>query len=150
VNENTSLIDDARTICLCDVGQPGYIAATAITAEGREHLVLAELDAIGDEHVLYDPTCTDVTHEQLGALPLEFVRRITVSQRVHRCGRPTKTTGRPCRVEVARPGEACGLHRQRPAVARCRWCAVPLQQPDSISRGLCGECRFTAEEGRVS
>ena len=27
--------------------------------------------------------------------------------------------------------------------ARCHWCAVPLQQPDSIDLGVCGECRFT-------
>jgi hypothetical protein len=142
LNEYASIIDDARTTCLCDVGRPGYIAATAITAEGREHLVLAELNAIGDEHVLYDPTCTDIAHEQLGPLPLEFVRRLTISRRTHRCGRPTKS-GTPCRTPVTKPGDTCARHRPQPTIARCRWCAAPLQQPDSVSRGLCGECRFT-------
>jgi hypothetical protein len=144
---NASLIDPDRTTCLCDAGNPDYLAATAVAADGSEHLLLAECDGIGDENVCYDPGCTDVDHEQLGALPIEYVRRLTISRRTHHCGRPTKTTGRPCRIEVTTPGEACGLHRQRPAVARCRWCAVPLQQPDSISHGLCGECRLTAEKG---
>jgi hypothetical protein len=113
-NENASLI--AHTACLCpdctvDTALPGYAAVEAVDTCGATHYLLALVDAIGDEHIRYDPTCSDVIHDQLGPLPLEFVRRITISQRTHRCGRPTKTTGRPCRIEVTRPGEACGLHR---------------------------------------
>ena len=108
-NNNANLIDDCRTRCLCAVGRDDYIAATAVASDGTEHLVLARCDALGDENVRYDPACTDVAHEQLGALPLEFVRRVTISQRTHRCGRPTKS-GAPCRTPVARPGDACGWH----------------------------------------
>ena len=107
--DNASIIVDARTICLCDVGRPDCLAATAIAADGTEHLVLARVDAIGS-HVGYDPTCSAVDHEQLGALPLEYVRRITVSSRTHRCGRRTKS-GAPCRTPVARPGDTCAWHR---------------------------------------
>jgi hypothetical protein len=81
VNENASIIDDSRTRCLCDVGDVDYLAATAIAADGTEHFVLARCDALGDENVCYDPTCSAVRHEQLGALPIEYVKRITISQR---------------------------------------------------------------------
>jgi hypothetical protein len=105
------LIDCARTTCLCDVGQPDYIAATAISADGAEHLVLAERDAINAEDARYDSTCSAVAHEQTGPLPLEFVRRLTaVARRLHRCGRRTASGGR-CRIIVSRPGDACGWHR---------------------------------------
>jgi hypothetical protein len=95
VTENASLIDDSRTRCLCDVGRDDYIAATAVAADGREHLVLAQTEAIGDPDVTYDPTCADVAHEQLGALPIEVVRRITITVRTHRCGRRTGQAGHP-------------------------------------------------------
>jgi hypothetical protein len=110
VNYTGSIVDDSRTRCLCDVGRDDYIAATAVAADGSEHLVLASCDALGDDNVTYDPMCTDVAHEQLGELPLEYARRITVSRRTHRCGRPTKS-GAPCQAPVTRPGDACGWHR---------------------------------------
>jgi hypothetical protein len=84
VNENANFIDDARTACLCDVGRPDYIAATAVGADGTEQLVLAELAALGDDNVRYDANCAAVEHEHLGALPLEFVRRITIARRARR------------------------------------------------------------------
>lgn len=110
-------IDSARSACLCDVGAPGYVAAVAIAADGSQHLILGEVGCFGDERVRYDADCTGVEHEQLGQLPLEFVRRITVSQRKFRCspntlrcGRPTKS-GTPCRIAVMFEGEACAWHR---------------------------------------
>jgi hypothetical protein len=110
VNDNANLIDDSRTRCLCDVGRDDYVAATAVAPDGSEHLLLARCDAIGDLDVRYDPTCSGVVHEQLGALPIEIVRRITISRRVNRCGRRTKS-GTPCQTPVTRPGDACGWHR---------------------------------------
>jgi hypothetical protein len=112
-DDHTNFIDPDHTSCLCDVGAPDYIAATAVRADGSAHLLLARADDLGDESSTYDPTCSTVAHEQLGPLPLEVVRRITAAGRRARlfCGRPTKTTGQPCRIEVTRPGEPCGLHR---------------------------------------
>jgi len=116
MSDNGSIIDYDRTICLCcGAGNPDYLAATAIAADGTEHLVLAERDAIGDENIRYDPTCSTVRHEQTGPLP-PGVRYRVWQVPAHRCGRPTKTTGRPCRIEVTRPGEPCGLHRRQAAL----------------------------------
>lgn len=66
IDDNTNLIDDDCTRCLCDVGGSGYIAAKAIAADGSAHLLLARVNAIGDENVRHDPTCSDVAHEQFG------------------------------------------------------------------------------------
>lgn len=106
------LLDYDRSVCLCDVGQADYLAATAIDANGIEHLVLAERSAISDPTVQYESTCRDVAHEQLGALPLESVRRLTISRRAHRCGRRTQA-GRPCRIRVSTEGQACEWHRTK-------------------------------------
>jgi hypothetical protein len=114
VNENASIIDDSRTVCLCDVGRPGYLAATAVAADGTEHLILAECDALGDESVRYYPACAAVAHEQLGALPIEYVRRLTIASRRtrgHRCGRRTRS-GTVCKMRVPRAGQACEWHRE--------------------------------------
>lgn len=112
-DDGANWIDPDRTACLCTAGNPDYLAAVAVAADGTEHLVLAEVDRLGDDTARVDPSCPTVAHEQTGPLPLEYVRRITIAQRVHRCGRPTKTTGRPCRIEVPHPGDTCGLHRTR-------------------------------------
>src|SRR6476661_7552300 len=99
-DERSDFIDPARTVCLCDVGSVDYVAAAAIGPCGEERLVLARRDAIGDENVRYDPTCsTTAPHERVGALPDEFVRRLTISRRAHRCGRRT-CKGLPCRMRV--------------------------------------------------
>lgn len=86
IDDNATLIDSDRTTCLCDAGRPDYWAALVVAADGSEHLVLVEQGSIGDETVRYDRTCSTVVHEQLGALPIEFVRRIAVSTRTHRRG----------------------------------------------------------------
>ena len=110
--DRTSFIDEHRTVCLCSVGQPDYLAATAIRADGRETLVLAAVAAIGDEAAGYDAECRAVAHDQLGPLPDEFVARI--SSRTGRCGRRTQA-GTPCKIRVPRPGAACEWHRAQPA-----------------------------------
>ena len=46
MTDNTNWIDDARSACLCDVGRPDYWAATTVSADGTEHLVLAKHDAL--------------------------------------------------------------------------------------------------------
>ncbi|BCZ24749.1 4Fe-4S Wbl-type domain-containing protein [Mycobacterium senriense] len=109
-----ALIDHERTVRLCAAGRPDYWAAFCVTASGDEHLVLAKHSAIGDPAERYDSTCRGVAHEQLGPLPLEFVRRLTISRRTHRCGRSTQA-GRPCRIRVAAEGQACEWHRAKAA-----------------------------------
>ncbi|MDT5369269.1 MAG: hypothetical protein QOC62_3700 [Mycobacterium sp.] len=115
-DDNQLMIDDDRTACLCDVGAADYLAAVVVDSDGTPHMVLAECASIGHPDVRCDTTCGSAVHEQLGPLPIEYVRRITISRRTQRCGRPTKTTGRPCRIEVTRIGEPCGLHREQPAL----------------------------------
>lgn len=79
VNDDPYLIDGNGTVSLADVGAPGYVAATAVRPDGATHFVLARLDAFDDTQ--YDGTCRDVSHEQCGQLPLEFVKRLTASRR---------------------------------------------------------------------
>ncbi len=83
-DDDLDLIDPARSARLYDVGLPGFIAATAIGADGETHLVLAHGDALGDPTVRYDPDTLDALHEQRGPLPLEYVRRVTITSRTHR------------------------------------------------------------------
>lgn len=111
--DKAAIIDEEHSACLCDVGQPDYVAATAVDPDGTQHLVLARQDAIGDLAVTYSTTCAGVAHEQLGPLPLEYVSRITITrrrQRGHRCGRRTRS-GTVCRMRVSQPGAACEWHR---------------------------------------
>src|ERR1700741_3871112 len=98
-DDDLALIDEHHTRCLCDVGAPGYLAATAVSADGTTNLVLACVEDLNDENVRCDPTCSVVAHEQLGALPIEFLLRIMASRPVHRCGRRT-LAGHPCRIPV--------------------------------------------------
>ena len=109
-DDHIDWVDPSRSACLCDVGQPAYWAVSAIGPGGEQRLILARRDAIGDTRHTYDPTCSTVSHEQLGELPIEFVRRLAVASRALRCGRPT-CRGRPCRIRVDRPGSACEFHR---------------------------------------
>lgn len=110
MSADTDYLDSDRTVGLCDVGNPDYLAAVVIGADGAQHLILAQRSTIGDESVRYDPTCATIAHEQPGPLPLEVVRRLAISGRTHRCGRATRS-GAPCRVPVTRRGDACGWHR---------------------------------------
>jgi hypothetical protein len=107
-DRSDSLIDDERTACLCDVGQPDYWAAVCVTASGEDVLWLVSVEELNAEH----PRCGsgEQLHDQLGPLPLEYVRRLTITRRTHRCGRPTKS-GRPCRTPVVHPGDTCAWHR---------------------------------------
>jgi hypothetical protein len=45
-------------------------------------------------------------HERLGRLPTAWRERLEL-----RCGAPTRK-GRPCRIEVDRPGDRCAYHRE--------------------------------------
>jgi hypothetical protein len=110
MTDNANWIDLARSACLCDVGSAGYLLAVVIGPDGAEYVQLAEKESIGNPAVGCDPTCSAIAHEQTGPLPLEFVRRITISRRTNRCGRPTAAGGR-CRIPVTRPGDACVWHK---------------------------------------
>jgi hypothetical protein len=113
------LIDNERSACLHDVGQADYLAAVAVGVDGTEHLVLTQLAAVGDPAVQYDSKCADAEHEQIGPLSIEFVRRLTISRRAYRCGRPTQAR-HPCRIRVPLDGDACGWHRA-PAREHSDW-----------------------------
>lgn len=78
VTDYFDLPDRARCVGLGDVGLPDYAAATVIGSDGATHFVLAHGRALGDAE------CCDVAHEQSGPLPLEYVRRLTISRRRQR------------------------------------------------------------------
>ncbi|MGF2945834.1 hypothetical protein [Mycobacterium sp. Lab-001] len=82
------LPDRARCVGLGDVGLPDYAAATVIGSDGATHFVLAQGRALGDPDVRYDAECCDVAHEQSGPLPLEYIRRLTISRRRQRTEGP--------------------------------------------------------------
>src|SRR5258708_652543 len=84
MGDDTDIIDSRRAVGLGDVGAPDYLAATVISADGSTELVLARRDALGDVTARYQSGCPDAIHEQLGELPLEYIRRITISQRTQR------------------------------------------------------------------
>lgn len=56
-NPDVSLVDYARTTCLCDAGNPDYLAALVVEADGTERVVLAEKASIGDPKARYNATC---------------------------------------------------------------------------------------------
>ncbi|MDV3136755.1 hypothetical protein [Mycobacterium sp. 29Ha] len=107
-------IDYGRSAPLYREGGYHYAAVATSDAYG-EHLVLAYGVAINDPAVRYDPICRDVDHEQLGPLPPAVAARIAAATRP-RCGQPNRH-GRPCRVPVAAPGDACVWHGRRPDAA---------------------------------
>src|SRR5262249_25882299 len=108
-------VDLDRSVCLCAAGEPDYLAATMVDADGVTHLVLVDRGSLGDRAVTFAPGCPQAVHEQLGALPLEVLCRIVIAARRHgepggatshgepggtvtyRCGRPTRA-GAPCRM----------------------------------------------------
>jgi len=109
MTENTGgYIDGNRSASLHDVGGRNLLAATLIGADYTA-LVIVDTDHIGDGTPLVDPRCRGVPHEQLGELPLDVVKKITIAQRSHRCGRPTES-GRPCQITVTHPGDTCHWH----------------------------------------
>ncbi len=106
-----ALVDWERSACLCDVGAPGHSVAVAVTNDGRDTLWIvdnAELHAEQPRH-----GDGDQPHEWTGPLPERWRRRIALAP--FRCSRPTKGTGRPCRIEVSTFGRSCGLHSEWPA-----------------------------------
>ena len=111
MTDYSNLLDTDRSVCLCDVGEVRYLAATTVSADGTEHFVLALRDAIDDGKTCYDATCRDVGHEQTG--PLTGGWRERVWGDLARCGRPT-ASGQPCRRMVSTPGESCTQHRGQP------------------------------------
>ena len=84
MSDRMNLIDGTHSVCLCNVGAPDYYAALVIASDGTQHFALAKISAIGDEAVQYDASCATVAHEQLGALPLDVIRRITICHRNNR------------------------------------------------------------------
>jgi hypothetical protein len=81
MSDDTHLVDPRRSADLDDVGQRAYYAATAVEADGAEHLVLVQRAGAGDPTIRYCSQCPDVEHEQTGPLPIEIVRRITITSR---------------------------------------------------------------------
>lgn len=73
-------IDGARSASLHDVGGTNLLAATVV---GANYTCLAIVDAehLGDGTPMADPHCRSVEHEQLGPLPIEYVRRIAIARR---------------------------------------------------------------------
>jgi hypothetical protein len=109
IDDRFSIIDDARTTCLCDVGgDPGYVAAAVVSAAGATTYLLASVESLGDPSATYDAHCSEAMHEQTGPLPPRWRARVQLAPA--RCGRRTKAGGR-CRAYVARPGSPCGHHR---------------------------------------
>jgi hypothetical protein len=76
-----AIIDHARSACLCDVGLPDVTASVCVTEDGHVDLVLINTRLLGDERFAYNPTTPEAPHDQLGQLPIAFVKRITVSRR---------------------------------------------------------------------
>lgn len=130
MSDLSNLLDGTRSACLCDVGQPGYIAAVVIADDGTEHLALALRDGIGDDDMVYDRHCADVGHEQAGQLPGAWRERIWGA--LARCGRPT-AAGQPCRRMVSTPGEPCRQHRGLPKASE----RPPRQR---YPRAVCPHC----------
>jgi len=73
-------LDLTRSASLGDVGLPDYLAAATVNSNGDTGLVLVRRDRIDDPAATYSAACAQAPHEQLGPLPLEFVRRLTASR----------------------------------------------------------------------
>jgi hypothetical protein len=102
-----AVVDRYRSVCLCNVGAPGFSVPVAVTSDGRDTLWIvdeAELQAKGSRR-----GNGDRPHEQLGPLPEHWRERVAWSALI-RCGRSTKKK-RPCRIPVAQAGDACEFHR---------------------------------------
>jgi hypothetical protein len=69
-------IDGHRSVPLDDVGGGNLLAATLIGAD-YTCLAIVDTDHMGDGVPMIDPHCRAVVHEQTGALPAEYVRRLT-------------------------------------------------------------------------
>jgi hypothetical protein len=115
--DSANHIDPDRTVCLCAAGQPDYLDATAVAADGSVHLLLAERASINDPAVTYDLQCAEAVHEQQGLLPLEVVRRITIATRRHT--EPCRTS--VCSLQYMPVYEATKRTPPTPGRTRGRW-----------------------------
>ena len=114
------LVDWRRATCLCDVGAPDYVATVAVGVNGELTLWLVRKELLGQAGA--DHGNENPPHEKLGRLPQAVRDRIWGDSL--RCGRPT-SSGRPCRIRVANPGDPCGTH----AKPRCDGCGqIMLKQ----------------------
>ncbi len=105
VEDKARWVDPGRSTCLCQFGLPGYTAGIAVGHDGEETLWLFREDVIGKPGV--DHGSAYVRHEQVGRLPRDVRERIWDA--AIRCGQLT-AAGRPCRMKVAEPGQACSFH----------------------------------------
>ncbi|WP_197373463.1 hypothetical protein [Mycolicibacterium baixiangningiae] len=105
-HEHGRLVDWDRTACLCNAGAPGLVAAVAVGPDGGETLWLVDQDQLNHPDV--DHGNPSPPHERTGPLPAAIRDLITPPPQ---CGRPTLTTGRPCRTRVLNYGDSCLQHR---------------------------------------
>jgi hypothetical protein len=105
-NDRTAIVDSARSVDLDDVGLIGTELAVCVTSDGEVHFALIDVGLLGSD-AGYDPSARTAPHEQLGALPEQYARRIDALQ--PRCGRRAKS-GVACRTPVAHQGDSCFWH----------------------------------------
>lgn len=121
------IVDPERSVCLCDVGAPGYILATTITTQGEVTLWLAVTELLGVSGSV-TPGDTKPAHERLGPLPRPV--RDAIWGDLLRCGHQTGR-GKPCRHRVSTPGEVCGTHA-KPPKPRCDGCGHVMMNQGGV------------------
>ncbi|OBC07753.1 MULTISPECIES: hypothetical protein [unclassified Gordonia (in: high G+C Gram-positive bacteria)] len=107
------LVDEHTRVDLEPYGLPGIEVAEAVDQAGRRHAWLVETDRLGEPDVDHgDP---NQSHECV--CPLSDEWRARIDNTPLRCSRPTRS-GRPCRIVVHHPGDACATHRTRDDATR--------------------------------
>ena len=114
----TALLDDwpkakmEEALANGSLMQPSEVAE-AVDQAGRRHAWLVETDRLGEPDVDHgDP---NQSHECV--CPLSDEWRARIDNTPLRCSRPTRS-GRPCRIVVHHPGDACATHRTRDDATR--------------------------------
>lgn len=105
-DDSVVIIDGRTWVCLCDVGAPGFSLAETVDSYGRRKLWFVDDNRLGADDTDHGALTTP-QHEGLGPLSQPWAKRVAAAPL--RCGRPT-AKGRPCRMNVERPGAACALH----------------------------------------
>jgi hypothetical protein len=118
-DDRFSLLDRARSACLCDVGLPDYVAAVCVDVDGADRLWLVSETELEAEYARCGRA--DQPHEKLGRLPHAVRERIWGD--TLRCGRP-RSNGQPCRQRVKEPGQTCAAHCDGQSCGKCRSCYV--------------------------